>query len=911
MKRNIYIIFLIIALQFIFITALRQASIFAGQYSSTSARQTSILSSTKQSFTAGEDDFKRAKELYNSGLYLLSGDEWTRFIQKYPESSLIPTATFYLAECLYYQEKYEQALEKYLRLSEIHLTNELASNVLARLTQVLTKLNRPQEEIIATYQRIIDSQPESPVVPEALYRLGNYSFEKQDYPRAYEYFRQLSENYQRGKPPESPYLAMSLYFQGLSLYHGGYFKEATLPFSKFITSTTDTEGQANAQYYLADCWYEACLAKEKIWDNALIEATKFVNSYPQHQLFPEALFIKGFCLYSQERFSEAVADFSIIIEKYPTSSKALFAQYYSGEILLNQLKDYQKAKEAFKRLITGFPNEFTSYAYYNLGLCELNLGNLDEAILSFRELIKEFEGGLPRYTDLTANAYFQLGQVYKKQNKFKEVITIYEDMVKHCLQSSLIPQALYELVIAYIKTDDFVGAKAICYRMMASYLDSTQTPLALYELGNNFFVKEDYLSATDVYNHFLKNYNEASRPQHPLSQEVCYQLGLAYGYIQQYEKARGCFLQLQRQYPQSSLLAKIQYGIGWSYYLEGRYKDAVEQFRNFLSMPSDEAGKILVPEVLYKTGNSLFNLKEYQQAIDTYLKLTLNYPESRLIDACLYQLAQSYYKQENFVVAQQYFLKLIKGYPESKYLPKAIYWLGWTYYSQGKYEDALTIYQQVIDKFPSYSTRRASLADEAQYQIGTCLYNLKRFKEAEDAYQKVIKTPDAKIKKDALYQLGNCLFQQKKYKEAITVYRDFIQTNPEEKELCAELRYRIGEIYYNQGEIKKAIEEYNLLIDEYPKSAQLDDALYWLGRAFVKDGDRASAIMTFRALVKQYPDSEWTADSQFRIGVCLYEEEEYKDAIVEFESLIKDFLSRKDLVTEARYYIEQCKKKIK
>ncbi|MFH1561987.1 MAG: tetratricopeptide repeat protein [Nitrospirota bacterium] len=927
MKRNIYIIFLIIALQFILII-----TTFAGQYSSTS-----ILSSTKQAFTTGEDDFERAKELYNKGLYLSAGDKWTQFIQKYPESSLIPTATFYLAECLYYQEKYEQALEKYQWLSQskilqgkpsqIHLGSlprysELASNVLSRLTQVLTKLNRPQEEIIATYQRLIDSYPESPAVPEALYRLGNYYFEKQDYPKAYEYFRQISENHQRGKPPESPYLAMSLYFQGFSLYHCGYFKEATLPFSKFISATSigqqtseaslfDIELQANAQYYLVDCWY-----KEKDWDNAFVEATKFVNSYPQHQLFPEALFIKGFCLYSMERFSEAVSDFSIIIEKYPAGSKALFAQYYLAQIFFNQ-KDYQRAKAAYQRLISGFPeNEFTAYAQYNLGLCELNLGNLEEAKSCFEGLIKNFEE-----TDLLANAYFQLGEIYKRQTKFQEVINIYEKMVKDCPQSPLIPQALYELVIAYIKTDDFVGAKAICYKMMASYLDLPQTPLALYGLGNNFFVKEaclveDYQSAIDVYNHFLKNY-----PEHSLFEEVCYQLGLAYCRIQQYEKARSCFFQLQKQYPQSNLLPKIQYGIGWSYYLEGRYKDAVEEFRNFLSMPSNETDQALIPEVLYKTGNCLFNLKEYQQAIDTYQKIIINYPESRLIDTCLYQLAQSYYKQEKFVVTQQYFLKLIKEHPESKYLPMAIYWLGWTYYSQGKYEDALTIYQQVIDKFSASTTRQdstkqASLANEAQYQIGTCLYNLKKFKEAGDAYQKVIKNLDAtrqvsstKIKKDAFYQLGNCLFQQKKYNEAIVVYRDFIQTNPEEKELCAELRYRIGEIYYNQGEIKKAIVEYNLLIDEYPKSVQIDDALYWLGRCFIKDNDKTSAIMTFRALVKQYPDSEWAADSQFRIGVCLYEEGEYKEAIQEFESLIKDFLYRKDLVTEAQYYIGQCKKK--
>lgn len=241
-------------------------------------------------------------------------------------------------------------------------------------------------------------------------------------------------------------------------------------------------------------------------------------------------------------------------------------------------------------------------------------------------------------------------------------------------------------------------------------------------------------------------------------------------------------------------------------------------------------------------------------------------------------------------------------------MPSTIFWLGWSYFSQGKYNDALTLYQKVVDDYP-----QDPLSMESQLQLGACLFNQKRYEEAEKVFTKLLENQkiSQNLKRDASYQLGYCKFGQKKFEEAIDNYRDFIKSNPEEKELCAELRYKIAEIYYNQNKLKQAIEEYNLLIDEYHDSSLTDDALYWLGRCFLKDNDRGMAIVIFRSLVSMYPASEWAADAQFRISTNLYEEEEYEEAMEEFKKIIKNFSDRKDLAEEANFYIKKCEHKLK
>lgn len=69
------------------------------------------------------------------------------------------------------------------------------------------------------------------------------------------------------------------------------------------------------------------------------------------------------------------------------------------------------------------------------------------------------------------------------------------------------------------------------------------------------------------------------------------------------------------------------------------------------------------------------------------------------------------------------------------------------------------------------------------YNIGNCLYQQGRTKEAADAYEKSLhQSDDHSAKSKAYYNLGNALFNQKDYDKSIKAYQDALKINPGDQE---------------------------------------------------------------------------------------------------------------------------------
>lgn len=69
------------------------------------------------------------------------------------------------------------------------------------------------------------------------------------------------------------------------------------------------------------------------------------------------------------------------------------------------------------------------------------------------------------------------------------------------------------------------------------------------------------------------------------------------------------------------------------------------------------------------------------------------------------------------------------------------------------------------------------------YNIGNCLYQQGRTKEAAEAYEKSVhQSEDHTAKSKAYYNLGNALFNQKDYDKSIKAYQDALKINPGDQE---------------------------------------------------------------------------------------------------------------------------------
>jgi tol-pal system protein YbgF len=96
--------------------------------------------------------------------------------------------------------------------------------------------------------------------------------------------------------------------------------------------------------------------------------------------------------YNRGNYTLAADNFQNFIKANPKSSKRPDALYYLGFSHYN-LKAFEKAMDAFNRLIKDYPNsEYFLSAKFKKALCQQRLGLKPAAIASFQEIIDNFPG---------------------------------------------------------------------------------------------------------------------------------------------------------------------------------------------------------------------------------------------------------------------------------------------------------------------------------------------------------------------------------------------------------------------------------------------------------------------------------------------------------------------------------------
>lgn len=105
------------------------------------------------------------------------------------------------------------------------------------------------------------------------------------------------------------------------------------------------------------------------------------------------------------------------------------------------------------------------------------------------------------------------------------------------------------------------------------------------------------------------------------------------------------------------------------------------------------------------------------------------------------------------------------------------------------------------------------------------------------------------------YQEALKLYGEKRYPEAIVKFQELI-ADPLAADLHDNMRYWLGECYYDLGEYEQAIKEFTKLADDYPESDKAPDGLFKAGLSYQELGQEEKALATLRELVILYPFSD-------------------------------------------------------
>lgn len=202
--------------------------------------------------------------------------------------------------------------------------------------------------------------------------------------------------------------------------------------------------------------------------------------------------------------------------------------------------------------------------------------------------------------------------------------------------------------------------------------------------------------------------------------------------------------------------------------------------------------------------------------------------------------------------------------------------------SRNRQQQAREYYQELLNNFPESHHRAV-----AQFNIAESLYREKEYLEARFEYEKFLElNPAHGLAGQAQYQIGLCHVQQMRHHDrdqqhtqaALRAFRQLRSQHPQDalvpdaedhirvlRQRLAAHEMSVARFYYNKRVYHAAIGRLLNLVQVYPRSPDLDEALFLLGASYRAEENFIKAQQVFRTLVDRFPTSSYISRSRAQL----------------------------------------------
>ncbi len=205
-----------------------------------------------------------------------------------------------------------------------------------------------------------------------------------------------------------------------------------------------------------------------------------------------------------ERYDEAISEYSDVKNKFPYSRFAVEAQLKIADLQFKQ-ENYAEAESAYRLFKEFHPNySKTDYVTYRIGLSifdqlpptiDRDLSLAKTAIDSFNEVIKNYPASdyakkaqkyIAKCKKMLAEKDKYIADYYFGQEKWTSALGRYEDLMRDYPDQGYQVQALYGATVAAYKMKDMERSKSYFKQLLEDFPNSPQLARARKELADGF-----------------------------------------------------------------------------------------------------------------------------------------------------------------------------------------------------------------------------------------------------------------------------------------------------------------------------------------------------------------------------------------------------------------------------------------
>ena len=783
------------------------------------------------------------------------------FLDRWPESPLVPQVGFRLAQDLFDRGAYPEAFRQFSGVAQDELMKDQ--------------------------------------VPEYAYKKGYSAFGSGDLELA----RTLLERMQ--SLPPSDYTAPSQYSLGYVCYSLGDFREAADWFAK---SAVDPRFTQLANYYILECRFNekdydyVVKFGEEIFDKIpadrqshfarlmseaylVLGDKEKARSYYQKNLEEKSVrnrsdyFYAGSVLYAVEDWQGAVDNFSQMPER--TDSLGQIANYQMGYSYI-QLKNKVAALEAFKDASALAHNkDIQEDAYFNYAKLAFDLNNDVSAFYDY----------LKRYDALSKGdrIYSYMAMAALANHDYEAAVAAYDNI------DELDPRMQSNYMKAYfLRANQLIEngswRDAVPHLKAAAYYSPRQDPfnqLSRYWIAESYFRDGKYADARTV---LMDLYNLSALDGKTEGNLIPYNLAYTFFKEGDYPAALKWFNNyLAGNHDTAGSDAETR--IGDCHFFQKDYPAAIAAFERKLADYPDADD--IYP--YFRAGVACGLVQDFPRKVQFLERVKQASPSSPYYSEAMYELGRAYVSVGEPEDAVRTFRTLRSTTDDPSYATKALLELGMIARNGGDDAKALEYYKQVAVNGGEYADD-ALLAIESIY----------RTRQEPDAYLAFVnglgdKASRTDAQKEAVYfSTAEEIFLGGNYAKAETTFKNYLEKYPDGAK-AAQADFYLGECYRGMGDKEKAVDAYTSALGRGLEGSFLESAYLRLGDLNYSMQRYPKAYGSYLKLkdVAQLDDNKYAAS----VGMMrsAYKAREFEDALAAAQSVRSDRNSSDDIRREADY----------
>lgn len=740
------------------------------------------------------------------------------FLSRYPDDPrYTPDALFRLAE-LYYEkanDDYDLALVEHRRVAKeaiaegrdpppeplksyapsIALYQQLITGfpdykfihgMYYLLAYCLGEMGQGEEAQVA-YRTLIERFPESPFVPEAWVRLGDWHFDEVRADSLENAAQAFGKMYSF---PEHPLYARAIYKLGWTYYRMDDFANAVETFTRLLDHYV-TVSRKTGQKPTGDVWpeavqYTAISFADESW-GGIARAKSFFEAKGRRSYEAEIYARLGDVWFDETKYALAVDAYKEVLALDPLSPEAPKVQ---AKIVLAWSRDRRFDKEAEER------ERLVSTYAAGKPWWEKNKGDPD-LVATVRELSEKSLLRAASFHHAQAQTYKQEGKLEAAVAQYRVAARAYGDYLERFPHSKQAYDLTYNYADCLYNALEFDAAARVYAAVRDDPADDKhESEAALsavisWEGEVTRMQRSGELEERKVLVSTDRKEGEVVKPE---------PIPYVYGHL-----VRDSDVLLSR-YPDHAKGAALAYKAAEVFYKYGEFDEARCRFEEVVSRwPRQEVSQFAANLII----ESYLTMKDWAAVEQVSARLqSSEVAKNEKLHGTLqkfklggrFQRAMQLMDAKAWEDAAKLFLALVAEEPKHEFADKALYNAASCYEGARRFESALKLYERIHAEYPG-----SALADEALFRVGWNAENTYEFEKAVERYMALVKDyPKSKHRKDALYNAARSLENLQRYEEAAAAFANYARTYPDAEDAARTL-FHAALVYEKTQDWKKEI----------------------------------------------------------------------------------------------------------